>query len=109
MAHVPDSHQLSTETSLALAADAAKRFNSLQDPYEDLVTDGNFRKALLKGNDVQIIVAGTALQVGIDIQNRLNGNHKSRRSKIKDTAVPIIGWGAVFTAIVAIVNAAGGI
>ena len=89
MAHQP--HTLSNK----LALDALDRYTDPGDPYSNLATDGNFRAALLKGLDGNMIVAGAILEE-VQRQNGNNG-HRGVREKAKAYALPVIGGGGVST------------
>jgi len=85
-------HQRDHEMSMGFKDDALKRIRSVGDPYSALVDDGNFRASLLKALDAGIIIAGTNLEVSLDMQARLNGsNHRRLRDRAKTAAVPLIG------------------
>ena len=88
MAHQP--HTLSNK----LALDALGRYTDPGDPYAHLATDGNFRAALLKGLDGNMIVAGAILE---EVQ-RPNGNgHRGIKERAKAYALPVLGSGSVGT------------
>lgn len=58
------------------------------DPYEKLVTDGNFRAALLKALDGNMIISGAILEV----VQRANGN--GRWGKVRKSGGPaLLGGG----------------
>jgi hypothetical protein len=90
--HIHEAHSLSKK----LSADALDRFSSTGDPYGSLIADGNFRAALLKSLDGNMIISGAVLQE-VQKLNGGNGNGRGLRGKAKAYALPVIGGGGIGT------------
>jgi len=80
--------------SKKLSEDALDRFSSTGDPYGVLVTDTNFRSALLKSLDGTMIISGAVLE---EVQ-KLNGGGNGRWHRVKRQGPGVLG-GAGFAAV----------
>ena len=68
---------------------ALKRHSDQGDPYEHMTTDGNFRKAILRGLDGIAIIAGTNLKETM----KLNRNGLRKRDRAKGYVPWFLGGG----------------
>jgi len=81
---MPDNaHPMSANLHVA----ALNRFNDIAgDAYRHAATDGDFRVALLRANDAQIIMIGTL----IELYKGSNG-HRRRRDRVRAAVLPVLG------------------